>query len=161
MSGMVRVGMAEYKLCSAPQKISTVGLGSCLGVVLYDNTRKICGMAHIMMPDSTKITKNSNRMKFADTCIEDMYADLIRAGADPGHLIAKIAGGANMFDHSGRTGGLNIGHQNGEAVRKALLKCKVPIVCEDVGKNYGRTIEFDTVTGELHIHSVGRDGVVI
>lgn len=161
MSEMVRVGMAEYKLCSSPQKISTVGLGSCLGVVLYDGTTKICGMAHIMMPDSTRITKNSNRMKFADTCLQDMYDDLIRAGANPKRLIAKIAGGAKMFEHNRRTEFLNIGHQNSEAVRKALLKWKIPIVSEDVGKNYGRTIEFDTVTGELFIHSVGLDDVVI
>lgn len=161
MSEMVRVGMAEYKLCSSPQRISTVGLGSCLGVVLYDSTTKICGMAHIMMPDSTKITKNSNRMKFADTCIQDMYDDLIRAGANPRRLIAKIAGGAKMFDHEGRMESLDIGRQNGEAVRKALLKWKIPIVCEDVGKNYGRTIEFDTTTGELFIYSVGLEDVVI
>ncbi len=161
MSEMVRVGMAEYKLCCSPQKISTVGLGSCVGVVLYDSAAKICGMAHIMMPDSTKATKISNRMKFADTCIQDMYGDLIRAGANPRRLIAKMAGGAKMFDHRGGMECLDIGRQNEEAVRKVLLKWEIPIVCEDVGKNYGRTIEFDTTTGELFIHSVGSGDIII
>lgn len=58
MSEMIRVGMADYKLCAPPDKISTLGLGSCMGVVIYDTKTKLCGMAHIMLPDSTKITHN-------------------------------------------------------------------------------------------------------
>ena len=81
MNDVIRVGMADYQICHSPQIISTLGLGSCLGVVLYDKTTKICGMAHVMMPDSTKISKNSNRMKFVDTCLPDMYDEMIRAGA--------------------------------------------------------------------------------
>lgn len=161
MSEMVHVGIAEYKLCNSPQKISTLGLGSCLGVVLYDRTVKICGMAHIMMPDSTRISKNINRMKFADTCLEDMYHDLIRAGANATRLIAKIAGGARMFAYNENMETLNIGQQNVDMVRKMLMEWKIPIVSEDVGSDYGRTIEFDTVTGDLHIHSASAGDLVI
>ena len=92
MSEIIRVGMADYKICHSPQKISTLGLGSCLGVVLYDKTTKICGMAHVMMPDSNKISKNSNRMKFVDTCLTDMYEELLRAGVRKSSLVAKVAG---------------------------------------------------------------------
>lgn len=155
MSEIVRVGMADYKICRAPQKISTLGLGSCLGVVLYDKTTKICGLAHIMMPDSTKISKNSNRMKFVDTCLVDMYEDLIKAGAKKSCMIAKLAGGAKMFSYQSNNNFLNIGEQNVIAVHKMLAEWRIPIVAEDVGSNYGRTIEFDTVTGELSIKSVG------
>lgn len=155
MSEIVRVGMADYKICRAPQKISTLGLGSCLGVVLYDKTTKICGLAHIMMPDSTKISKNSNRMKFVDTCLVDMYEELIKAGAKKSGMIAKLAGGAKMFSYQSNNNFLNIGEQNIIAVHKMLSEWKIPIVAEDVGSNYGRTIEFDTVTGELSIKSVG------
>ena len=77
---MIRVGMADYKLCAPPDKISTLGLGSCMGVVIYDTKTKLCGMAHIMLPDSTKITHNQNRMKFADTCLLDMYHELLARG---------------------------------------------------------------------------------
>lgn len=161
MSEIVHVGMADYKLCRSPQKISTLGLGSCLGVVLYDQTIKICGMAHIMMPDSKKLKRNANRMKFADTCLQDMRKDLLAAGASQSRLIAKIAGGARMFIHKSNTDLLNIGKQNLEAVRKVLGEWNIPIVAEDVGSNYGRTIEFDTVTGELFIKSVGKGDSVI
>ncbi len=161
MSEMIRVGMADYKICRSPQKISTLGLGSCLGVVLYDKTTQICGMAHIMMPDSTKISKNSNRMKFVDTCLSDMYEELLASGARKSGLVAKIAGGAKMFSYQSNNSHLNIGEQNIEAVRRLLEQWNIPIIAEDVGSNYGRTIEFDTTTGELVIKSVGIGDSVI
>ncbi len=161
MSEIIRVGMADYKICHSPQKISTLGLGSCLGVVLYDKTIKICGMAHVMMPDSTKISKNSNRMKFVDTCITDMYEELMVAGAKKTNLVAKVAGGAKMFSYQSNNSHMNIGAQNIDAVHQLLERWNVPIIAEDVGGNHGRTIEFNTVTGELTIKSVGIGDSVI
>ena len=67
MSNIIRVGMADYKICKAPDYIVTLRLGSCMGVVIYDTQKLICGMAHIMLPDSKKINQNKNRFKFADT----------------------------------------------------------------------------------------------
>ncbi len=161
MSKVVRVGMADYKLCRPPQKITTLGLGSCLGVVLYDNKTKICGMAHVMLPDSTQISKNSNRMKFMDTCLPDMYEEMLRAGAIPEEMFAKIAGGAEMFTARSNQDMLNIGHHNIIAAKEILAGWGIPVVSEDVGGCCGRTIEFDTVTGELSIKTVGFGDSVI
>ena len=97
MSNMIRVGMADYRLCRPPQKISTLGLGSCLGVILYDQRLKICGLAHVMMPSSQLIRKNANRMKFVDTCLKDMFEELLKQGSRKENMIAKMAGGAQMF----------------------------------------------------------------
>lgn len=161
MSKMVRVGMADYKICRPPQKISTLGLGSCLGVVLYDNQTKICGMAHVMLPDSTQISKNSNRMKFMDTCLPDMYEEMLKEGAVPATMVAKIAGGAEMFSTKPDEDMLNIGRHNIMAAREILAEWGIPVVSEDVGGCCGRTIEFDTVTGELNIKTVGIGDSVI
>ncbi len=161
MSEMIRVGMADYRICRAPQRIITLGLGSCLGVVLFDPSTKLCGMAHIMMPDSTRITKNTNRMKFADTCMEDMFQDLIASGVNQRCMYAKLAGGAKMFSRGVDNEMLNIGEQNIEAVHGILQDLRIPVMAEDVGKTYGRTIEFDTSTGELFIKSVGIGDSVI
>ncbi|MCM1245681.1 MAG: chemotaxis protein CheD [Roseburia sp.] len=161
MSEMVRVGMADYKLCRPPQKISTLGLGSCLGVILYDNMTKLCGMAHVMLPDSTQITKNKNRMKFMDTCLPDMYEEMLREGALPAAMIAKIAGGAQMFSAKPQQDMLHIGQHNVAAAKEILAGWGIPIVSEDVGGCCGRTIEFDTVTGELNIKTVGLGDNVI
>lgn len=161
MSEIIRVGMADYKICRSPQKISTLGLGSCVGIVLYDRTIKLCGMAHVMLPDSRQITKNSNRMKFADTCLHDMFHELLDAGARKSEMIAKIAGGAKMFSYNENNPFLNIGEQNVQAVRKILAEWEIPIVSEDVGEHCGRTIEFDTLTGELLVKTVGLGDLIV
>lgn len=161
MSEMIRVGMADYKICRAPQKISTLGLGSCLGVVLYDRTIKVCGLAHVMLPDSTQTAKNANRMKFVDTCLADMYEELLQAGVQKSRMIAKVAGGAKMFSYNVDNMFLNIGQQNIMAVHSILTEWGIPIVSEDVGDKFGRTIEFDTVTGDLYIKAVGAGEWVI
>lgn len=161
MSEMIRVGMADYKLCAPPDKISTLGLGSCIGVVIYDTKTKLCGMAHIMLPDSTKITHNQNRMKFADTCLLDMYHELLARGGLKENLRAKIAGGAKMFAHHSDNELLNVGHHNNQAVRKFLQEKNIPIVADDSGKDISRTIVFDPECELLHISVAGVNEYVI
>ena len=161
MKDVIRVGMADFKICCPPQKISTLGLGSCLGVVLYDSRTKMCGMAHIMLPDSRRITKESNRNKFVDTCLQDMYDELIRQSVNPKDLVAKIAGGASMFSFQSGNDMLNLGEQNADAVKKRLKKWNIPILAEDVGKSYSRTIQFDPETGKMLIRAVGVGQYVI
>ena len=153
---MIRVGMADYKLCAPPDKISTLGLGSCMGVVIYDTKTKLCGMAHIMLPDSTKVSNNSNKAKFADTGIEELLKKVIAAGASKTRLVAKIAGGAKMFEVSGLSDVGNIGARNAEAAKKILKEKGIRLVAEDTGLNYGRTVELHCDTGEFLIKSVGK-----
>ena len=156
MSEMIRVGMADYKLCAPPDKISTLGLGSCMGVVIYDTKTKLCGMAHIMLPDSTKVSNNSNKAKFADTGIDELLKKVIAAGASRNRLVAKIAGGAKMFEVSGLSDVGNIGARNAEAAKKILKEKGIRLVAEDTGLNYGRTVELHCDTGEFLIKSVGK-----
>ena len=157
MSENVRVGMADYKICHSPQKISTLGLGSCLGVVLYDESTKICGMAHVMLPDSSRIpTQQHNRFKFMDTCLKDMYDELTIKNQIPAvRLKAKIAGGAKMFAHRSTNSMLNVGQQNVDKAKEMLSAWKIPIKAEDTGEDYGRTITFNPENSELHIKMVG------
>lgn len=155
MRDAIRVGMADYKICCAPEKVMTFGLGSCLGVVLYDATTKICGLAHVMLPDSKSITNNSNRMKFVDTCLSDMYDDLIDKFVNPKNLVAKVAGGAKMFSKDSTNEFLNIGAQNYVAAVRQLARLRIPIIAEDVGGTFSRTIKFDPETGMLLVKAVG------
>lgn len=161
MSKVIRVGMADYKLCSSPDQITTLGLGSCLGVVICDPTMRLCGMAHVMLPDSKKISKNGERMKFADTCLADMFEELLQKGASRTRLYAKIAGGAKMFSFDSDNEMLNIGIQNTNAVRKFLQEHRIPIKAEHVGENFGRTIVFNPEDGALHITAIGKGKYII
>lgn len=158
---MVRVGMADYKVCSSPEQISTLGLGSCVGVVICDSVSRLCGMAHVMLPDSSKIAHNNNRKKFADTCLTDMLQELLSKGAVPSNLYAKVAGGAKMFSFRTQNDMLNIGDQNVEAVHSFLQAHHISIKAEDVGGTCGRTIIFCPEDGSLRIVVVGQEEYVI
>ena len=94
---VVKVGMADLNVCASPDSIITMGLGSCIGVVLWDPVSKVCGMVHVMLPDSKAISQNTSRAKFADTGIEELLEKVLLSGATRARLVAKIAGGAQMF----------------------------------------------------------------
>ena len=153
----VKVGMADLNVCSAPDSIITMGLGSCVGVVLWDRNTRICGMVHVMLPDSTLISQNSNKAKFADTGIDELIRLVTAKGAKREHLVAKIAGGAQMFNVNVNTPTLRIGERNVEAVKKKLLSLGIPIIAEDTGLNYGRTVTFFPETGVYRIRAIGKE----
>lgn len=144
------------KFCHAPDAITTLGLGSCVGVVIYDATAKIAGLVHVMLPDSTKIKNNENKAKFADTGIEEMVRQVVEAGGVKSRLKAKIAGGAQMFAFSSENDLLRVGARNVEAVKEQLVRMQIPLTAEDTGNSYGRTIEFYPETEELLIKAVGK-----
>ncbi len=156
---VVKVGMADLKVCKSPDSLTTLGLGSCVGVVLYDPVTKISGMLHLMLPDSTKIRNNSNIAKFADTGIDELIRQMLSIGAARNRLIAKIAGGAQMFNFSKEPKDdlMRVGEKNVEATKKKLKDLNIKIMAQDTGLNYGRTIIFKSETGELVIKAVGKD----
>ena len=156
MSETIRVGIAEMNICKAPDKITTIGLGSCIGVVLYDSGSKMAGLVHIMLPDSMKIKQNQNKLKFADSGIALLVEALEKRGVKRSVLKAKIAGGAKMFSFSSTTELGSIGDKNIAAVRSKLKELGIRIVSEDVGLNYGRTIVFDPATEELTVIKAGK-----
>jgi chemotaxis protein CheD len=157
MSEMIKVGMADLNVCTSPNALTTLGLGSCVGIVLYDPIRKIAGLVHVMLPDSTKILNNENKAKFADTGIDALIFEMLKIGADRRALIAKIAGGAQMFAFSNNNEMMRIGDRNVEATKLKLQQLGISIKAEDTGSNYGRTIEFYPETGGLLIKSVGKE----
>lgn len=159
MGDMIKVGMADVNVCIPPNAITTLGLGSCVGIVLYDQVKKISGMVHVMLPDSTKIKNNTNLAKFADTGIDELIRMILKIGANRNALIAKIAGGAQMFTFGAGNQGsemMRIGDRNVEATKLKLSQLRIPIVAEDTGANYGRTIEFYPETGKLVVKSIGK-----
>ncbi|MGI5858496.1 MAG: chemotaxis protein CheD [Tepidanaerobacteraceae bacterium] len=156
MSVTIRVGMAEYKAAKSPATLITLGLGSCVGVVLYDSLTKVGGLAHVMLPDSNLSSKKDyNPGKFADTAIDALIQDMLGLGVDRSNIISKIAGGAQMFQIKSENSIMQIGKRNVEAVKAKLSQLRIKILAEDVEGNYGRTIEFFCETGELTIKTIG------
>ena len=148
--------MADLKTGRAPDILTTLGLGSCIGIALWDPTTKIGGLAHVMLPDSTKIRNNSNIAKFADTGITELVRQMEEMGVPRKRLVAKIAGGARMFEVSGSTSVGNIGEKNAIASKQKLKELGIPILAEDTGLNYGRTVELNCENGDYVIKAVGK-----
>lgn len=154
---VVKVGIAEMDIVKSPNTIRTSGLGSCVGVVLYDELKKIAGLVHIMLPDSSiNRTATLNVAKFANTGIEALIRLLEQNGAQKSRLKAKIAGGAQMFSLTTKRDTMRIGPRNVEAVKQCLKKEGIPLISEDVGGNNGRTIEFNPDTKMLSIRTVNK-----
>ena len=157
MGNLIVVGISDYKMAKNPGVLVTYALGSCVGICIYDRKLKAGGLSHIMLPDSTMFTRGEiNRMKFADTAINDMVQALIIKGADGRHLTAKIAGGAQMFKVQEDSQLGNIGERNVKSVKNVLGQLRIPIIAEDTGSNYGRTVYFDIETGIMKVQSLNR-----
>ena len=145
-----RVRMAEYKILTSSELLVTVGLGSCVGIALYDRKKKLGELIHIMLPENKKGLKPA---KYADTGIPLVIKKMVKKGAKKQRLVAKIAGGAQMFSIKGENSSLQVGKRNIKKVRKILKNLKIDIAGEDVGKNYGRTMKFYTSDGKVLITS--------
>ena len=151
----IKVGIADMNIAVSPDKIITIGLGSCIGIALYDNKIKLGGLAHIMLPDSTQFNNISNPLKFADLAIPMLIKDMERKGANKSSLTAKIVGGASMFNFTDSKMNMDIGGRNSIAVRNVLRTLSIPLLREEVGGNKGRTMIFDTCTGVVQIRTIG------
>lgn len=156
MPELIKVGMADYKVGRAPDTLISYGLGSCIGISLYDPQTKIGGLLHIMLPDSNQSRANENRAKFADTGIPDMLEELIRMGAAKSRLVAKLAGGSQMFAFANASDIMRVGLRNASASKEILKKLSIPIVGEDTGGNYGRTVQIDLSTGVYKVKTIDK-----
>ena len=161
MSEILKVGMADLKTCKAPDGVTTLGLGSCVGIAIRDPILKIGGLAHAMLPDSTRIKNNTNAYKFVDTGIDELVAELVKQGASKTRLVAKIAGGAQMFSFQNKSDMVRVGEQNVMASKKKLAELGIPLLAEDTGLNFGRTVVFYPENGNFVIRAVGKDEKVI
>ncbi|WP_026509945.1 MULTISPECIES: chemotaxis protein CheD [unclassified Butyrivibrio] len=156
MSQIIKVGMADLNICVSPDGITTLGLGSCVGIAVRDPVTKIGGLAHIMLPDSKEIKNNSNIPKFADTGIDELIKQVVAKGASKSRLVAKIAGGAQMFAFNSGNATMRVGERNVAATIKKLKELGIPILAQDTGNSYGRTVIFYPENGNFVIRAVGK-----
>lgn len=213
-SPVFRIGMGEGIVAKEPCIISSVGIGSCVVVTLYDTQQCIGGMAHIMLPFALKKETGKRGMgeagkrrtgewgkrrngatddfdsvspllpfaasplslnaaspilrftaspfpcQYADTAVASILKELIGAGASLKNIVAKMAGGAKMFDHE-EPDTENIGMENVRSVKKILSKEKIPLICEDVGGGHGRSVAFYLESGRLVVSAIDRENMEI
>lgn len=152
----VKVGIADLNVVLDPGKIMTIGLGSCIGIVLYDKVKKVAGLSHIMLPDSTQFKSVTNPMKFADLAIPMLIEKMEKQGANKRNFVAKIAGGASMFNFTDKSIISDIGKRNSDSVKEILKKEGIPIVAEETGGDKGRTMIVSATNGVVTLKVVGQ-----
>ncbi len=154
VDGECVVGVGEYRIARNPGRLVCLGLGSCIGVAVYDLKSGVGGLAHAMLPRYDEGRDKVHYSKYADSAIILMADELVELGADRAHLKAKMVGGAQMFSF-GRSEALNIGERNIHAARETLRKERIPLLAEDTGGSKGRTITFSTIDGSIQIKRGG------
>jgi len=155
MEGIIKVGMADLRAANHPCVLTTLGLGSCVGIALYDKSTQVAGLAHVMLPSSIQARSNTNLAKFADTAIVKLVEEMEKLGANTRNITAKIAGGAEMFKFSQSTDILKIGQRNVEATLNCLKQLNIPVIAQDTGGSHGRTIELYSDDGRLIVKTIG------
>ena len=147
----VTIGISDMNIVSDNDSIITYALGSCIAICLYDPAIKIAGMAHIMLPYSKECPADRNILKFADTATHELLFQMEKRSARKSRLRAKIAGGAQMFKIISEAA--NIGRRNSMAVKETLRSLMIPVIAEDIGDDFGRTVEFFASNGQLHVRT--------
>ncbi|MFI5230290.1 MAG: chemotaxis protein CheD [Gemmatimonadales bacterium] len=156
----IRVKVADYAVASAGM-ISTIGLGSCVAIVLYDAVARVGGLAHVLLPNESMARDRSNPAKFPTTAVPLLLEKMRAIGAVPDRVHAKIVGGASMFGNLLPPSGINIGERNLTAVRDVLAVAKVPIVAQDTGSDYGRSVYLFLRDGRVEVRSLRKGSRVL
>mgnify|MGYP005771335595 CR=1 FL=1 len=154
------VGIADMKMLRSDGDLITYALGSCIGICLYDPSIRLAALVHIMLPINME-TGRKNPMKYADTGIRETLKQMESQGARRIRIVAKIAGGAKMFDVPGNGSLGSIGQRNIESVHLNLKREGIRLLKEDVGGTVARTLRFDVATGQGYIHSYGKPESVL
>ncbi|PYO91174.1 MAG: chemotaxis protein CheD [Gemmatimonadetes bacterium] len=157
----VIVSVADWAAERGDGVLVTLGLGSCVAIMLHDAQARAGAMAHVLLPSLSLARDITNKAKFPETAVPLLIERLKGLGADPRRLVAKLAGGASMFGQLVTPGTIQMGERNLLAARTALRAAAIPIVREAVGGERGRSVRFHVKDGRAEIRSVGADVAVI
>ncbi len=148
------VRVADAQVAREDGVLVTLGLGSCVAILLYDAAARVGGMAHILLPSATLSRDQSNPARFPETAVPHLLRAMTAKGALVDRIRARLVGGASMFANLSAPGVALMGERNVLACRDALKQAGIPLVAEDTGKDYGRSVWFYVCDGRVEIRSV-------
>lgn len=157
----IRVKVADLAVCTSDNSLATIGLGSCVAIALHDPQAKVGGLAHILLPSESLSRERDNLAKFPGTAVPVLVREMVKLGALQRRIVAKIAGGASMFGALLPSGGMNVGERNVASVKEALSVAGIPLVAEDTGSDYGRSVYFFVDDGRVEVRSLKRGNRVL
>lgn len=148
------VTMAEIETYRGSARFSCLGLGSCIALCMLDPESNVCGMAHILLPKSFHTGEMEKAGRYADLAVPMLVQMLERIGGVRDRLVAAYAGGAQVFNIGGASTCLDIGARNAAEVARQLEDLGIRCLGHEVGGSLGRTVTFDSETGEVRVRTV-------
>jgi chemotaxis protein CheD len=149
----IHVRIADYAVGKAGASMVTVGLGSCIAIILHDGRAGVGALAHCLLPDVSNARDSTNPARFPASIVPVMVAELKSLGSN-GKLVAKLVGGASMFRSLMISPAMNVGERNIVAAREVLRRAGIPVAAEDVGGESGRSIRFSVRDGSVVVRTV-------
>lgn len=135
----------------------SLALGSSLAVCMYDQNRHFGGMVHTLLPrNRSGIAREADKLRYVNSSVQALCDAMLAHGARVPDLRAKLAGGARIFSFSETERQKEVGRENILCARETLQELGIPLVSEDTGENYGRSVYFHTGDGRLAIETVNR-----
>jgi chemotaxis protein CheD len=153
------VGVAEWAVDAGDMVLVTLGLGSCVAVLLYDPVPKAGGLLHLLLPSQNMARDHSNPGRFPEIAVPRALAELEAIGARRDRLTAWLVGGASMFGAGPAPMGM--GERNVAAARRALALVHIPVIGEDVLERHGRSVYFHLADGKIEVRSVVHGTVLL
>jgi chemotaxis protein CheD len=149
------VGLGEMRISRDPNDVLIAfGLGSCLGIGMYDPVAKLGGMIHVVLPEQ-KSGNDANLAKFVDSGIPLLLANVIAIGGVQSRLIVRMGGGANMLTSPGLSGIFDIGSRNIAKAHQVFKELNIKLLKEEVGGQVGRTVRLYISDGRMTVRMMG------
>jgi chemotaxis protein CheD len=155
------VKVAQHAVGGREDTLVTLGLGSCVAILLHDRVANVGGMAHVLLPEPALARDATNPAKFATTAVPLLLEELAALGGKTSRLEGRLVGGASMFTSLMGPGSLNMGERNIRASREALRAAGIPVMAEQVGGDFGRSVRFWVGEGRTVVTSVGKADIVL
>jgi chemotaxis protein CheD len=154
VTGEIVVRVADLRAGSGDDVLLTVGLGSCVAILLHDPATKVVGLAHVLLPSPALSRKDGNPAKFPQTAVPKLLELMAERGGSPRRMTARLVGGASMFSGLAAPGTIQMGERNVVACRQTLHYAGLPLIGEATGGDYGRTVRLWAADGRVEISSV-------
>lgn len=148
------VRVADLAAGKDEDELVTIGLGSCVAIMLYDAQVRVGGLAHILLPSRALTRGEDNFAKVPHTAVPALLEKMVEMGAHPRRITARLAGGASMFANLAPPGTIQMGERNLVATRQVLSAQNIPLTGEAVGGDFGRTVRVHCRDGRIQVSSV-------
>jgi chemotaxis protein CheD len=146
----IMVDTGNIRVSNDSSVLITSALGSCVAITLYDEVQKLGGMLHYILPENPGGKKKE---KYADTGIKLLLEKMLELKANKKDIVAKMVGGAVMFEEFMDDVDNSIGKRNVKKGKEILKNLGIKLLSHDTGGNYGRSVKFKLSNGDIYITS--------